>query len=285
MGERTPHLDPNARAAFIGLTASHTRAHLVRAILEGVAYSLKDTFTIFDEINVPSSEGSASAAAERAPRYGGRSRRMCTRTKLKSWRRKKAQPMARQFWRVWESNAGQVSTRRATQSCGYPSACSRTREQQTDAGKVIRSIAGLSCAPFPVRVSLRPERSFTLAAAWREIERVDRSENGKESAPPDASMQVRQNQRLCRRINVLIDAGATNQYSVHSREIPIKNQIEIDRQVSYRLTRKQHLRSTRPQQPRRPRTVAVCQSDLALGRNVGHAVDQAFQLARRAWAW
>ncbi len=53
MGERTPHLDPHARAAFIGLTASHTRAHLVRAILEGVAYSLQDTFTIFAEINVP----------------------------------------------------------------------------------------------------------------------------------------------------------------------------------------------------------------------------------------
>src|SRR5271165_1953681 len=49
MGERTPHLDPHARAAFIGLTASHTRAHLVRAILEGVAYSLQDTFTIFAE--------------------------------------------------------------------------------------------------------------------------------------------------------------------------------------------------------------------------------------------
>jgi xylulokinase len=53
MGERTPHLDPNARAAFVGLSASHTRAHLVRAILEGVAYSLKDTLTIFDEIGVP----------------------------------------------------------------------------------------------------------------------------------------------------------------------------------------------------------------------------------------
>jgi xylulokinase len=53
MGERTPHLDPVARAAFVGLTASHTRAHLMRAILEGVAYSLKDTFTIFGEIHVP----------------------------------------------------------------------------------------------------------------------------------------------------------------------------------------------------------------------------------------
>ena len=53
MGERTPHLDPNARAAFVGLSASHTRAHLIRAILEGVAYSLKDTFTVFREIGVP----------------------------------------------------------------------------------------------------------------------------------------------------------------------------------------------------------------------------------------
>ncbi len=53
MGERTPHLDPSARAAFVGLTASHTRAHLIRAVMEGVAYSLKDTFTIFDEIKVP----------------------------------------------------------------------------------------------------------------------------------------------------------------------------------------------------------------------------------------
>ena len=53
MGERTPHLDPNARAALLGLSASHTRAHVIRAILEGVAYSLKDSFTIFDEMQVP----------------------------------------------------------------------------------------------------------------------------------------------------------------------------------------------------------------------------------------
>jgi len=37
----------------VGLTASHTRAHIVRAILEGVAYSLKDTFTIFEEMKIP----------------------------------------------------------------------------------------------------------------------------------------------------------------------------------------------------------------------------------------
>jgi xylulokinase len=53
MGERTPHLDPRARAALVGLAASHTRAHVVRAILEGVAFSLRDTLTIFDEMSVP----------------------------------------------------------------------------------------------------------------------------------------------------------------------------------------------------------------------------------------
>jgi xylulokinase len=53
MGERTPYLDANARAMLVGLTASHTRAHVIRAILEGVAFSLRDTFTIFEQIAVP----------------------------------------------------------------------------------------------------------------------------------------------------------------------------------------------------------------------------------------
>ena len=67
MGERTPHLDPNARAAFIGLTASHTRAHLVRAILEGVAYSLKDTFEILEEIRVPTQRVRLGGGGARSP--------------------------------------------------------------------------------------------------------------------------------------------------------------------------------------------------------------------------
>jgi xylulokinase len=52
-GERTPHLDPNARAAFVGITASHTEGHFIRAILEGVAYSMRDTLTLFAELGVP----------------------------------------------------------------------------------------------------------------------------------------------------------------------------------------------------------------------------------------
>ena len=53
MGERTPHLDPEARGALVGLTASHRSPHIVRAIMEGVAFSLKDTLSIFADLGVP----------------------------------------------------------------------------------------------------------------------------------------------------------------------------------------------------------------------------------------
>ena len=67
MGERTPHLDPNARAAFVGLTASHTRGHLIRAVMEGVAYSLKDTFTIFGEMKIPVTSIRLGGGGARSP--------------------------------------------------------------------------------------------------------------------------------------------------------------------------------------------------------------------------
>ena len=56
MGERTPHMDPDARAAFIGLSGFHTRAHVVRAILEGVAFSLRESLDIFRELGLPIDE-------------------------------------------------------------------------------------------------------------------------------------------------------------------------------------------------------------------------------------
>ena len=45
-GERTPYSDPLARGAFIGLTLRHHRAHMTRAVLEGVSFGLKDSFTL-----------------------------------------------------------------------------------------------------------------------------------------------------------------------------------------------------------------------------------------------
>jgi len=53
LGERTPHLDPEVRAAFACIGSMHTGAHFVRAVLEGVAYSLQDTFTLFAELGIP----------------------------------------------------------------------------------------------------------------------------------------------------------------------------------------------------------------------------------------
>jgi xylulokinase len=67
MGERTPHLDPEARGVLAGITASHTRAHVIRAILEGVAFSLKDTLSIFEEMEVPVTSIRLGGGGARAP--------------------------------------------------------------------------------------------------------------------------------------------------------------------------------------------------------------------------
>lgn len=71
LGERTPHLDSHARAAFVGLTASHTRGHLVRAVLEGVAYSLRDTFTLFAGLGVPVKGVRLGGGGARSPQWRG----------------------------------------------------------------------------------------------------------------------------------------------------------------------------------------------------------------------
>jgi xylulokinase len=48
-GERTPYPDPLARGAWVGLTVRHSRAHLTRAVLEGVAFGIKDSFTLIQQ--------------------------------------------------------------------------------------------------------------------------------------------------------------------------------------------------------------------------------------------
>jgi len=55
-GERTPHPDPLARAAWIGLTVRHTRAHMTRAVLEGVAFGIKDSFSLIQSAGLGSIE-------------------------------------------------------------------------------------------------------------------------------------------------------------------------------------------------------------------------------------
>jgi xylulokinase len=67
MGERTPHLDPQARGVWFGLTAAHRRAHLTRSILEGVAYSLRDCLDLLVAMGVPVEEIRASGGGGRSP--------------------------------------------------------------------------------------------------------------------------------------------------------------------------------------------------------------------------
>jgi len=52
LGERSPHMDPGARGGFFGLTFEHDRAHLIRAVMEGVIYALRDCLEIFEELGV-----------------------------------------------------------------------------------------------------------------------------------------------------------------------------------------------------------------------------------------
>lgn len=52
-GERTPHADPLAQGAFVGLTPRHTRGHMTRAVLEGVAFGLRDNFKLLQNAGLP----------------------------------------------------------------------------------------------------------------------------------------------------------------------------------------------------------------------------------------
>ncbi len=66
MGERTPHLDSSARGGWIGLTAKHTRADLLRSLLEGVSYSQKDCLDIIEAMGVSVESVRASGGGARS---------------------------------------------------------------------------------------------------------------------------------------------------------------------------------------------------------------------------
>jgi xylulokinase len=65
-GERTPYADPHARGVFFGITLRSSRGHFVRAVLEGVAYGLRDSFAILDEMQVPIKQVRASGGGARS---------------------------------------------------------------------------------------------------------------------------------------------------------------------------------------------------------------------------
>jgi len=68
-GERTPHADPTARGAFIGLNLTHTRGHLTRAVMEGVTFALRDSLEIIEQLGVPVKEIRAGGGGSRNPMW------------------------------------------------------------------------------------------------------------------------------------------------------------------------------------------------------------------------
>src|SRR5207237_10488632 len=65
-GERTPHADPGARGAFTGLSLRHDRGALARAVLEGVAYGLRDSLEILKALGVEPPAGRVSGGGARS---------------------------------------------------------------------------------------------------------------------------------------------------------------------------------------------------------------------------
>lgn len=66
-GERTPHRDPLARGAFVGLTLRHGVGHMARAVMEGVVFSLRDGLTIMQELGLDIGEARAIGGGARSP--------------------------------------------------------------------------------------------------------------------------------------------------------------------------------------------------------------------------
>ncbi len=65
-GERTPHADPHARGAFVGLTLRHGRGHLIRAVMEGVAFGLRDALEIIRGMGIPVTQVRVSGGGARS---------------------------------------------------------------------------------------------------------------------------------------------------------------------------------------------------------------------------
>lgn len=65
-GERTPHADPHARGAWIGLSLRHGRAHLVRSVMEGATYAMRDCLEIIEGMNIPIRETRLSGGGARS---------------------------------------------------------------------------------------------------------------------------------------------------------------------------------------------------------------------------
>jgi xylulokinase len=66
-GERTPHADPDARGAWVGLTLRHGQSHLVRSVMEGATYAMRDSLEIIRELQIPVTQIRLSGGGARSP--------------------------------------------------------------------------------------------------------------------------------------------------------------------------------------------------------------------------
>ncbi|MGP0061992.1 MAG: xylulokinase [Isosphaeraceae bacterium] len=66
-GERTPHFDPDAKAAWIGLTVRHGRAHMIRSLLEGATFAMRDSLELIREMGVTIEQVRVSGGGARNP--------------------------------------------------------------------------------------------------------------------------------------------------------------------------------------------------------------------------
>ena len=140
-GERTPHADPDARGAFVGLSLRHDRGALARAVMEGVAYGLRDSLELLRELGV--------AALGRPARRRRRAQRA-----VDADRRLGARPAAR----AHRDRRGLGVRRRAARGCPRR-ASSRTRPTRSRAASASRR------ASSPTRRGSRPTPTATTASA------------------------------------------------------------------------------------------------------------------------
>lgn len=93
MGERTPHLDPDARGVFFGLSAMHTKRDMLRAVMEGVSYSLRDCVEVFREMDINVSDMMACGGGGSSPLWRSMLADLYN-CPVKQLHRKKVQPLA-----------------------------------------------------------------------------------------------------------------------------------------------------------------------------------------------
>ncbi len=68
-GERTPHNDPNAKAIFLGMNLKHIRAHIIRSVMEGIVFSMKESLEIVRSLGMPVKKIIAAGGAAKSPLF------------------------------------------------------------------------------------------------------------------------------------------------------------------------------------------------------------------------